>query len=296
MSSGFLRHRNKPKPLDLSSSNLWPRNRMVGADYLYYILLLVAVGAFVYYLFTYRSLSLLYLPALLGGTLATLIVSVISAILAILFGWFGALAHLSNIKPLHWLAVVYVELIRGTPLLVQLFLWYFGIRLVLSNNSFDPHTILFNVMTVLQSNSLVPDSFDAYFYGILGLSFNYGAYLTEVFRTGILSVDRGQSESAMSLGLDARQTMRHIILPQAVRVIIPPLTNNFITLIQDSAFLSAIAVIELEYVTIGFALPQTLPDQKMFVFILGGLLYLAMCYPLSVVARLMERRLSSDRL
>jgi His/Glu/Gln/Arg/opine family amino acid ABC transporter permease subunit len=295
MSSGFLRHRNKPKPLALSG-NLWPRNHMVGADYLYYLLLLIALGAFCYYLFTYRELSFLYLPTLLGGTLATLIVSVISAIFAILFGWFGAVSYLSRLKPLRWLAMAYVELIRGTPLLVQLFLWYFGIRLVLSNAGFDPHTILFNAMTVLQSNSLVPDAFDAYFYGILGLSFNYGAYLTEVFRTGILSVDKGQSEAAISLGLDARQTMRHIVLPQAIRMIIPPLTNNFITLIQDSAFLSAIAVIELEYVTIGFALPQTLPDQKMFVFILGGLIYLAMCYPLSVVARIMEHRLSADRL
>jgi His/Glu/Gln/Arg/opine family amino acid ABC transporter permease subunit len=290
--SGFLRHHDKPpdRPRDL-----WPRNRMVGANYLYYFLILVAVGVFGFYLYTYRELSLLYLPVLLGGTLVTLVVSVLSAIFAILFGWLGALGNLSRYWPLHWLSVIYVELLRGTPLLVQLFLWYFGVRLMLSHIGFDPHTILYNFMTVLQSNSLVPDAFDAYFYGILGLSFNYGAYLTEVFRSGILSVDKGQSEAAISLGLDAQQTMRHIVIPQAIRVIIPPLTNNFITLIQDSAFLSVLAVIELEYVTIGFALPQTDPNQKMFVFVLGGLLYLAMCYPLSVVARTMERRLSADR-
>src|SRR5438105_5329636 len=112
---------------------------------------------------------------------------------------------------------------------------------------FDPFTIAFQVMTVLQNNSLVPNEFNAYFYGIIGLSFNYGAYLTEVFRTGIESVDKGQTEAALSLGMKSRQTMRHIVLPQAVRITIPPFTNYFITLVQDSALLTVLGSIpELE--------------------------------------------------
>ncbi|GCE27375.1 hypothetical protein KDA_28590 [Dictyobacter alpinus] len=281
--------------LSISKRNLWPRNRFVGADYLYIILLLIALGAFIYYLYTYRELALLYLPSLLGGTLVTLVMSVLSAIFACVFGLLGAMGSLSRFRVLRWISLGYVEIIRGTPLLVQLFLWYFGVRIVLSNLGFDPYILAFQGMTVLQSNSLVPDAFNSYFYGILALSFNYGAYLTEVFRSGILSVDKGQTEAALSLGLDARQTMRHIVLPQAIRTTIPPLTNNFITLIQDSAFLAVIAVVELEYITTGLALPQTDPNNKMFVFILGALLYLAMCYPLSLIARTTEHRLTVNR-
>jgi His/Glu/Gln/Arg/opine family amino acid ABC transporter permease subunit len=275
--------------------SLWPRQRLGGSTVLYYILLLVAVVAFLYYLYAFRQAALLYLPLLLQGTWVTLFISVLSALLAVVFGLIGGLGSLSRWRLLRWVTQIYVEVIRGTPLLVQILLWYFGIRLVLSNAGLDPHNLLFNFMTILQNNSLVPDDFDLYLYGILALSFNYGAYLTEVFRTGILSVDRGQTEAAVSLGLDSPQTMRHIVLPQAIRTIIPPLTNNFITLIQDSAFLSAIALLELEYRTIGFALPQTNPDQKMYVFVLGALLYLALCYPLSLLTRYFERRLAAGR-
>lgn len=292
MISESLRPANKPPDI---KRNLWPRNHMVGADYLYCILLVVAIGAFGYYLYTYKGLALLYLPSLLGGTLVTLVMSVLSAIFAIIFGLVGAVGSLSRFRLLRWLSLIYVEIIRGTPLLVQLFLWYFGVRIALSNLGFDPYTLVFNGMTVLQSNSLVPTDFNSYFYGVLGLSFNYGAYLTEVFRAGILSVEAGQTEAALSLGMDSRQTMRHIILPQAIRVTIPPLTNNFITLIQDSAFLSILAIVELEYVTTGLALPQVDPNNKMFVFVLGALLYLAMCYPLSLIARTLERRLAAAR-
>ena len=287
-----LRERENTSSLNRT---LWPRQRVTGSTALYYVLLLVAVGAFLYYLYTYRQEALIYLPILLQGTLITLVISVLSALLAMIFGLIGGLGSLSRFPILRWITQIYVEVIRGTPLLVQILLWYFGIRLVLSNAGFDPHDLVFNAMTVLQNNSLVPDAFDSYFFGVLALSFNYGAYLTEVFRSGILSVEKGQTEAALSLGLDSRQTMRHIILPQAIRAIIPPLTNNFITLIQDSAFLSAIALLELEYRTIGFSLPQRDPNQKMYVFVLGALLYLALCYPLSLLTRYFERRLATGR-
>lgn len=290
MISDSVRHSSHGEPPRLKrNGELWPRNRMVGSDYLYYILIAVAVGAFLYYLYTYKGQAILYLPQLLSGTLITLVVSVLSAIFAILFGLCGAFGSLSRWRVIRWLVHLYVEVIRGTPLLVQLLLWYFGIRLALSGIGFDPYSFVFQIMTVLQNNSLVPSTFNSYFYGVLALSFNYGAYMTEVFRSGISSVDVGQREAALSLGLDSRQMMRDIILPQAVRAVIPALTNNFITLIQDSAFLSAIAIVELEYITTGFALPQTDPNSKMFVFVLGALLYLVLCYPLSVLARRLER-------
>jgi len=248
---------------------------------------------FVYYLYTFqrdRGLLTLYLPVLLDGVKVTFIVSILSMVLATIFGFIGALGRLSRFVPIRWLATVYVEVVRGTPILVQLLLWYYGVGYILSTLGFDPYSIVFQTMTALQSNSLVPDQFNAYFYGIIGLSFNYGAYLTEVFRTGIESVSKGQTEAALSLGLNSRQTMRHIVLPQAFRITIPPFKNYFITLVQDSALLSVLAVIELDHQTFALALTQTNANVKMFVFVLGAMLYLALCYPLSLLARFLETR------
>ena len=263
------------------------------SNVLFYVVVLVAVSIFVYYLYTFqgkRGLVTLYLPVLLDGTKVTLIVSILSMVLVTIFGFIGALGRLSGFTPIRWLATIYVEVVRGTPILVQLLLWYYGVGYVLSSIGFDPYSIVFQAMTAFQNNSLVPDQFNAYFYGIIGLSFNYGAYLTEVFRTGIESVSKGQTEAALSLGLNSRQTMRHIVLPQAFRITIPPFTNYFITLVQDSALLSVLSVIELDHQTFALALPQTDANVKMFVFVLGALLYLAICYPLSLLARFLETR------
>jgi polar amino acid transport system permease protein len=216
-------------------------------------------------------------------------------VLAVIFGFIGALGRLSRLAVFRWIAAVYVEVIRGTPILVQLLFWYYGIGQVLSAAGFNPYQIAFQVMTAFQNNSLVPSEFifNSAFYGIIGLSFNYGAYLTEVFRTGIESVDRGQTEASLSLGLTSRQTMRRIILPQAIRITIPPFTNYFITLVQDSALLSTIAVAELQQQTSAFADPQTNANIKFFIYVLGALFYFVICYPLALLARYLEGRLSA---
>lgn len=260
---------------------------------LFFILLTIALLAFVFYLLRYQDLLVLYLPTLLQGTAVTLVISVVSMILATIFGFIGALGRLSRFAWIRWIATVYVEVTRGTPVLVQLSFWYFGLGIVLSSIGFNPYVIAFNVMTVLQNNSLVPDGFNGFFYGVIGLSFNYGAYLTEVFRSGIESIDRGQSEAALSLGLNSAQTLRRIILPQAIRITIPPFTNYFITLIQDSSLLAVFSVTELQQQTYGLAFPQIDPSKKLYVFIYGSLFYLIVCYPLALFARYMERRLST---
>ena len=267
------------------------RNWLPVINALYYVVLAAALVGFGYYLYSNLSLITLYLPFLLQGAGVTVGISVVSMVLAVIFGLIGALARLSRFAPIRAIAIVYVEVVRGTPILVQLLLWYFGIGQLLSTHGFDPYTLAFNFMTVFQSNSLVPLAFSAFFYGILGLSFNYGAYLTEVFRTGIESVNKGQAEAALSLGMNSRQTMRHIVLPQAIRITIPPFTNYFITLVQDSALLTVLGVAELEQTTGSFAYPLLDPNQKLFVFILGAMIYLAICYPLSLLARFFEARL-----
>ncbi len=269
-----------------------PRNWLVLLDYLFYVLVALALGGFFYYLYFFKQLLLLYLPGFLQATLVTLTISLVSVVLAVLFGFLGAMGRLSRFAIIRWIATVYVEVMRGTPILVQLLLWYYGVGFVLSNLGFDPYGTAFQVMTALQSNSLVPDAFNGYFYGIVALSFNYGAYLTEVFRTGLQSVDKGQTEAALSLGLNSGQAMRRIVLPQAIRITLPPFTNYFITLIQDSALLSVLSVIELEHQTFALALPQIDANNKLFVFVFGALFYFLLCYPLAVLARSLEARMA----
>jgi len=269
-----------------------PQNKLVVLDYIFYIALALGLAGFLYYLYTFRAYALLYSPFLLQAASTTIMISLVSMVLAIIFGFIGALGRLSRFAIFRTIATVYVEVIRGTPILVQLLFWSFGVGTVLSNAGFDPYSIVFQVLTVFQENSLVSPQFTFLFYGVIGLSFNYGAYLTEVFRTGIESVNKGQTEAALSLGLDSRQTMRHIVLPQAIRITIPPFTNYFITLIQDSALLSVIGVIELEDTIGSFAYPQLDSNVKLFVFVLGALFYFALCYPLSLIARHLEARMA----
>lgn len=265
-------------------------------DNSFYIVLAIGVIAFLLYLNSYRDSLVLYLPVLLQAAGMTIFLSITSMILATIFGFIGALGRLSRFGPIRSIALVYVEVVRGTPILVQLSLWAFGIAGALSAIGFNPHDVAFQFMTVLQANSFVPDEsvFNPAFYGIIALSFNYGAYMTEVFRTGIESVEKGQSEAALSLGLNSSQTMRHIVLPQAIRITIPPFANYFITLVQDTALLSAIGgVIELQQMTTSLASPLSSdPAKQLFVYIFGALIFLAICYPLAILARYLEGRMS----
>ncbi len=275
---------------------LGARTSFTALNYGFYILLALAIAGFVYYFYSFREYVFLDLPVLLQGAVLTIILSLISIVLAALFGFIGALGRLSRFAPIRWVAFVYVEVIRGSPILVQLLLWGFGVSTALSSLGFDPYNVVYGIATALQSNSLLPDPqpFNAAFYGIIALSFNYGAYLTEVFRTGIESVDRGQGEAALSLGMDSRQTMRHIVLPQAIRITIPPFTNYFITLVQDTALLSAVGgIVELQTTTTSLASTQASnPGRQLFVYVFGALIFLIICYPLALLSGFLERRLA----
>ena len=268
-------------------------------DKAFYVVFVLAIFAFAYYFYVFRYRLFLDLPLLLQGAGTTIWLSISSMILALLFGFVGAMGRLSSVPPIRWLALVYVEVVRGTPILVQLLLWGFGISGFLSNLGFDPYTTAYHFMTAIQENSLMPGPanqlfFDAAFYGILGLSFNYGAYLTEVFRTGIESIERGQSEAALSLGLSSRQVLFRIVMPQAIRVTIPPFTNYFITLVQDTSLLSLLGgVIEIQQLTTSLASPlSSNPNAMLFVYIFGAFLFFIICYPLSILARFLEGRLA----
>src|SRR5579872_4197395 len=271
-----------------------PRAWLVILDYVFYAAIIAALVGLAFYFYHYRDYIALYFPTLLGGAGLTIFLSVSSMILATIFGFVGALGRLSRFAPFRIIAAVYVEVIRGTPILVQLILWGFGLRSALAGIGFDPYTIAYNFMTLLQNNSILPSpfAFDAAFYGIIGLSFNYGAYLTEVFRTGIESVPVGQTEAALSLGLNSRQIMRKIVLPQAFRITIPPFANYFITLVQDSALLSVIGgVLELQQlVTAAATVNASDANLQLFFYVFGAVMFFCICFPLAILARYLESR------
>ncbi len=161
------------------------------------------------------------IPILLQGALVTVEITAMAVFCGFLIGGIVAIARLSNISILRRLAIVYVDCIRGTPLLVQIFIVYFALPVVLG----------FRI-----------DKFAA---AVMACSINSGAYVAEICRAGIQSIDKGQMEAGRSLGLTWWETMRFIILPQAFKRIIPPLGNEFIAMLKDSSLVSVIGFEEL---------------------------------------------------
>ncbi len=166
------------------------------------------------------------LPALLKGALVTLQLTAIATAFGLIGGIFLGVIRLSKVKVLRLLARVYVDFFRGTPLLVQLYIIYFGIP------------ALFNYLGI-------DFRFNQWGAAVTGLSLNSAAYLAEIVRAGIQSVENGQKEASESLGLGSTQTMRYVIFPQALRRMIPPLGNEFITLLKDTSLVAVIGYQEL---------------------------------------------------
>ncbi|MCV0403894.1 MAG: amino acid ABC transporter permease [Chloroflexi bacterium] len=159
-------------------------------------------------------------PFILQGTTTTIILSVVSMVLATILALIGAVSRLSSNPVINGAASLYVSLVRGTPLLIQIFFIFFA----------------------LPQLGIVLPALPA---GIIALGFNYGAYMTEIFRAGIQAVAPGQREAAEALGMPERLVMRRVVLPQAVRIVIPAIGNDFVAMIKDSALVSTIAVQEL---------------------------------------------------
>lgn len=209
----------------------------------------------------YRDLVLHYLPYILQGVTVTIRLTFFSLLLSIVLGLVGAIARTSRSRILRGLATAYVEIIRGTPALLQLFIIYFG----LAN-----YQVRLSGMTA----------------AIIALGVLGGAYLSETFRAGIEAVDRGQVEAAKSLGMRGPVIMRRIVLPQAVLIILPPFGNFVIGLIKDTSLALTISVPELMYRSYDVS-SQTF--RSMEVFTIAGLIYLAICYPLSRGVKYLER-------
>ncbi len=209
-----------------------------------------------------------YIQVFLRGLGMTLLLAILSVILGTLLGLIPAFLRLSRNKPLKFIATAYVELIRGTPILVQVLLIYSFFRM--------PVTLVFGV----DLSSFIP--------GMLALLINSSAYVSEVIRGGILSVDRGQTEAAESLGMNKKQTMVKIIMPQAIKNILPALGNEFVTMIKETSIFMYLGIAELMYSAI---IVRTSTYAVKESYIIVAVLYFVLTFPTSKLMSYFERRM-----
>lgn len=204
----------------------------------------------------------------LRGTLRTIQISILSMMLASTLGLVLALCRLYGNRFLSRLALAYIEFIRGTPLLVQLYLIFFGL----------PN------LPVVGDYLRLPQMWAA----VLGIGLNYAAYEAEIYRAGIMSIPRSQMEAGLALGLSRSQTVRLVILPQALRLVMPPVTNDFVALFKDTSIVSILGLTEL---TQTFRMTSTSTQRFLGFALVTALIYFALSYPVSKFARSLERRI-----
>ncbi|MEI6308805.1 MAG: amino acid ABC transporter permease [bacterium] len=209
------------------------------------------------------SLFVKILPQLWQGFLMTLLLSVLGMFFATIIGMFVGIARLSKSPWLTIPTTLYVEIVRGTPLMLQILIIYYA----------------------LPSIGINLDKIPA---GVFALAFCYGAYISEIFRAGIQSIERGQVEAARSIGMTTTQTMRYVILPQAIRRILPPLTNDFVAMLKDSSLVAIIALFEL---TTTARYISTSSGNVFTPYIGAALFYLLITIPVSRLVVLLEKRL-----
>jgi len=204
------------------------------------------------------------LPILLQGLQVTLYIFVIAIILGFLIGLVVALLRLAPFKILNWIAKVYVDAIRGTPFIVQLFFIYFGV----------------NSLHLISLNSTVA--------GIITVAINAGAYFAEIIRAGIQSIDKGQTEAARSIGFTGAQTMRYVVLPQAFRRMLPTITNQSIISLKDTSLLSVIGIADL---TQQGQIQASATFEAFKIWLAVGVIYFIIIYLLTILANIVERRI-----
>lgn len=208
-----------------------------------------------------------FIPSLLKGAEITIIISVVSMALAVTLGLFLTLIRLYGRSPFTSLSTAYIEIYRGTPLLIQLYILYYGLPNI--GISLSPWVAAF-----------------------IGLGMNYAAYEAELYRAGISAIPKGQMEAALSLGMPRNLAIRRIILPQALRISLPGITNDFIALFKDSSLVSIIAMVEL---TKTYNILSTSSLRFLELGLITAVLYLGMSYPLSLLARRLENRLKGKK-
>lgn len=205
-----------------------------------------------------------FMPFMLKSTIMVIEIFALTLVLSLPLGLPVALGSNSKIKPVSWLCKAYVFIFRGTPLMLQLWFFYFFFPFVLD----------------VQVSAFVAV--------IVAFVLNYGAYFAEIYRGGINSVDSGQHEAAFALGLTKRQTMLDIILPQTMKAVLPPIVNEAITLVKDTALASVLPIVELMKATNSCVNRMT----NMVPFFFAAILYLVMTFVLTIIAGKLEKHFS----
>ena len=224
------------------------------------------------------SFMLNWLPFIMAGIGYTFLVSTLAISLACVLSVLGALGRLSRNPVLNSIATSYVSLVRGTPLLVQVYMWYLALPQI--GGSLEQLGLV-----GIQAWFTLP----AVPAGILALGVCYGAYMTETVRAGIQSIKIGQTEAAKALGMTNGQTMKRVIFPQALRVIIPPVSNEFIAMIKDSSLVSLMGVWELSYRAIKIGRRHF---QSLEMLIMVALIYWMMCIIMQYVQERIEKHMA----
>lgn len=217
-----------------------------------------------------------YYPLFIEGTFTTVFVSLFTVIIGTGIGIIFALLKISKFKILRAISTTYIEITRGTPVMVQLFIWYYGLGAMI-------HLPDIYIGENLNLAQLIP--------GVFALALNSGAYVAEIIRAGILAVDKGQTEAAESLGMKKVMTLRYIILPQAIKNILPAIGNEFIVLIKESSILYVIGIQDLMAKT-NTVVSSTF--QTIAPFIVASVIYFVLTFSLSRFIGCFERRLNKD--
>lgn len=215
-----------------------------------------------------------YYPMFLEGTALTILITVIGSVIGILLGLVFVMMRLSKVKVISAIGRIYISVVRGTPSMIQVMLIYYTLA-----KSLDLPTIQF-----------LGSSLDRIIPGSIALGINSGAYVAEIFRAGITSIPVGQTEAGISLGLSERETMQSIVLPQALRNVLPALGNEFITLVKESSVLFYIGVQEVtaQALAVGGTLYNFIPP-----LLVSAVIYFILTFVLSQVFAVMEKKMGA---
>lgn len=228
------------------------------------------------FLITMKDLVVRYHSFFLEGVGNTLIIAVFTVLFGTILGVLMAMARMSKFKPLKWLATAYIEFFRGTPLMVQLMFIFYGLPMI---------------GVTFPKVSFIPD-FDRFAAGVVAMSLNSCAYVAEIIRSGIQAVDAGQMEAARCLGFHHREAMALVILPQAVRNILPALGNEFVTIIKESSIVSVISIADLMFRAKGI-IAKTYNSLECLAVV--AIIYFILTFLGGRLIALMERRMSYGR-
>ena len=218
--------------------------------------------------------ALLYMDMFLEGMACTVTLSALTVIFGFVLALLLALMRMSKVAPLRWAATAYVEVFRATPMLVQVFIVYYILLADIPLPSFK-------LFGFIRFERMVP--------GVIALSMNSAAYLSEIIRSGIQSIDQGQTEAARSLGMSPVQTMRYIILPQAIKNILPAIANEFVTIIKESSICYTIGVQDIM---------SAVKSAQMAAFtiaeplVIAAAIYFCLTFPTSKIIAYFERKMS----